>query len=122
MYFGSFEHGKIIEAFTRCVPGTYVRDYRDNGGYITICKNYKDIKWRDQTTTAKVERQVPAITLVNLPRGNVTAGTRYRGLKLERPGWRIEFRRAMRHLSRDQMKAITKFLGAGEIFSGERER
>ncbi len=118
MYAGSFEHGKIIEAYTRNVPGTYVRDYRDNGGYITICRGYKDIKWRDQTTTANVYRQVPKETLVNLPRGNVTAATIYSGVTLVRPGWRTEFRKSMMYTSRDQQKRIEKFLGAGEVFPG----
>jgi hypothetical protein len=118
MYQGTFEHGQIIEAFQRCVPGTYVRDYRETGGYITICKGYKDIPWRDQTTTRNVEVQVPDKTLASLPRGNVTAATRYNGLRLDRPGWREQFRKSMRHLSRDQMKAITRFLGAGEVFPG----
>jgi hypothetical protein len=118
MYQGTFEHSKIIEAFARNVPGTYVRDYRENNGYITICQGYKDIPWNDQTTTRKVEVQVPEKTLVNLPRGNVTAATRYKGLRLDRPGWRQQFRKASRHLSRDQMKKITRFLGAGEVFPG----
>jgi hypothetical protein len=118
MYGGSLEHSKIIEAFMRNVPGCYVRDYRDNNGYIVICRDYKDIPWRDQTTTRNVERQVPATTLANLPRGNMTAATRYRGLSLDRPGWRMEFRRAARHLSDVQMQEITDYLGAGEVFSG----
>ena len=116
MYYGSFEHGKIIEAFTRNVPGSYVRDYRDRGGYITICKGYKDIKWKGQTTTTKVYRTVPDITLVNLPRGNVKSATIYSGLKLVRPGWRLEFQRAEENLSRDQMLKITRSLGAGQVF------
>ena len=116
MYYGSFEHGKIIEAFHRFVPGSYVRDYRDRGGFITICRDYRDIRWKDQTTTSKVYRTVPKTTLVNLPRGNVQSATIHRGLALERPGWRLEFRRAMPHLSRDQMKSITRFLGAGQVF------
>ena len=116
MYYGSFEHGRIIEAFRRCVPDTYVRDYRDKGGYIVICKNYKDIKWKGQTTTTKVYEKVPAITLVNLPRGNVKSATIYRGLALIRPGWRLEFQRAAENLSYDQMKKITRFLGAGQVF------
>ena len=48
MYAGSIDHDRIISAFTRNVPGSYVRDYRENGGYITICKNYRTIKWADQ--------------------------------------------------------------------------
>lgn len=118
MYPGSFEHGKIIEAFKRCVPGTYVRDFRGNNGYITVCRGYRDIKWKGQTTTTKVYEKAIDTTLVNLPRGNVTAATRYRGLALDRPGWRAQFREAERHLSRDQMKAITRFLGAGQVFPG----
>ena len=118
MYCGSLDHGRIIEAFRRCVPGSYVRDYRAGGGFLTICRDYRDIKWKDQTTTAKVERQVPATTLASIPRGDVTSATIYRGLALERPGWRREFRRAAENQSKDQMKAITKFLGAGEVFAG----
>ena len=118
MHPGSLETGRIIEAFRRNVPDTYVRDYRANGGYIVICKNYRTIKWRDQTTTSRVERQVPAITLVNLPGGFVTAATRYVGVRLVRPGWREQFRKAMPHLTMTQMRRITKELGAREVFPG----
>ncbi len=118
MYDGSIEHGKIIEAFKKCVPDTYVRDYRDNRGFITVCRGYKDIPWNDQLSTRKVYKTIPDRTLLSLPRGNVTSPTIYRGLVLERPGWRHEFRKAMDHISRDQMKAITKFLGCGEVFPG----
>ncbi len=119
MYYGSIPHDRIIEAFRRYVPGCFVRDYRDRGGFITICRDYRDIPWRDQTTTRKVYRQVPAVTLVNLPRGNVTSATRFVGAALDRPGWRLEFRnRAMPNLSEIQMREITKFLGAGEVFPG----
>lgn len=120
MYQGSLSHDRIISAFERAVPGCYVRDYRENGGYIVIARNLRDIKWRDQTTTSKVERQVPATTLVNLPRGNVTAACRYAGLRLVRPGWRKEFRRAAEHLTHSQQKAITRILRVGEVFPGVR--
>ena len=116
MYDGSISHDDIIRAFERHVPGCYIRDYRNNGGYIVICKDFRDIKWRDQTIAPAVERQIPATTLVNLPRGNVMARTRFVGPRLERPGWRQEFRRASFHLSRDQMEAITDELGVGEVF------
>lgn len=118
MYYGSIEHSKIISAFQKAVPGCYVRDYRDKGGFITVCRDYKDIPWADQTTTTKVYRQVPAVTLVSIPKGQVTSATLHRGLALERPGWRIEFRKAAKHLTRDQMRRITKDLGVGEVFSG----
>ena len=118
MHVESFSHDDIIRAFKRNVPGCYVRDYRDSGGYIVICKDYRDIKWRDQTTTSNVEHQVPATTLVNLPRGFVRPAGTYAGLRLIRPGWRREFRRAMRHLSPNQMRRITKQLRAHEVFPG----
>jgi len=120
MYAGSIDHDRIISAFTRNVPGSYVRDYRENGGYITICKNYRTIKWGDQTTTSKVEKQVPATTLCNLPRGNVTAASQFAGLRLLRPGWRVEFRRASTHLTDAQKRRITKTLHCGEVFWGIR--
>ena len=118
MFGGALYHGDIISAFERHVPGCYVRDYRDQGGFITICRYYKDIKWRDQSIAPVVERQVPAITLANLPRGYVTAPTRYIGVRLDRPGWRREFRRAAEHLTLAQMEAITEELGCGEVFPG----
>lgn len=118
MYTGPIQHDRIIEAFRRHVPGCYVRDYRDRGGFITICRQYRDIAWSEQMSTTKVYKQVPAITLVNLPRGNVTPATHYKGLALQRTGWRLEFRKAMRHLSDLQMRRITKELRVGEVFPG----
>ena len=118
MYDGAIDHGKIINAFLRSVPGSYVRDYRDNGGFITICRDYKSIKWGDGLSTAKVEKLVPATTLANLPRGNVTPDSKFVGLKLDRPGWRVEFRRASQHLSDAQMRRITRMLRCGEVFRG----
>lgn len=118
MYMGSIESGRIINAFLRSVPGTYVRDYRANGGYIVVCKDYRTIKWKDQLSTAKVYKQVPATTLVNLPRGNVTPDSKFMGLKMHRPGWRLEFRRASKHLSHLQKRQITRMLGCGEVFYG----
>lgn len=120
MYNSSIDHGKIIEAFRKFVPGCFVRDYRENGGFITVCRDYKDIPWRDQTTTRNVYYKVPAVTLLNLPKGFVTPATKYRGVRLDRPGWRREFRRAMRHLSDVQMRKITRFLKCGEVFPGVR--
>jgi len=120
MYQGSLETSKVINAFARSVPDTYVRDYRENGGYIVVARGYQTIKWGGQTTTTKVERSVPHVTLVNLPGGYVTAADRFHGLRLSRPGWRSQFRKAMRFLSDGQMRRITKELRAGEVFPGIR--
>jgi len=118
MYNGSIYHGDIIGAYTRNVPDSYVRDYREQGGYITICQGYKDLPWRDQISTRRVYRSVPDRTLVSIPRGNVTAPTLYSGVRKVRPGWREEFRKSMRHLTHNQMVRITKALGVGEVFPG----
>lgn len=99
-------HDDIIRAFTKHVPGSYVRDYRDSGGYITICRGYQDIRWGGQLSTTYVERSIPHITLCSLPKGNVTRATLYSGVRLSRPGWQEQFRKARRHLSRDQQKRI----------------
>lgn len=69
-------------------------------------------------TGGNTYRQVPAVTLASIPRGNVTPATQYRGLRLERPGWRQEFRKASKHLSVTQQKGITESLGVGEVFQG----
>ena len=118
MYGGSLYHGDIISAFQRNVPDCYVRDYRENGGYITLCRGLRSIRWGDQMDANKVEMHVPAITLTNLPKGPVTKSTIYRGLRLERPGWRLEFDRARRHLTERQMLGITEDLGVNEVFPG----
>ena len=116
MYPGSIPHDRIIAAFQKHVPGTYVRDYRNNGGYITICSGYKDIRWRDQATGGRVERQVPAVTLVSIPQGNVPAKTKFMGLRLHMPGWRIQFKKAASMLSLVQKRKITQELGVGQVF------
>lgn len=120
MYNAAISHDDIIRAFTRHVPDSYVRDYRDQGGFITVCRGYKNVRWKDGLSTANEYRQIPAYTLVNLPRGYVKPDTLYVGLKLDRPGWRLEFRKAMRFLTSTQMKKITKELNRGEVFPGVR--
>ena len=120
MYYGSIEHSQIIEAFQRFVPDTYVRDYRDNQGFITVCRGLQDIRWHDQQSGGNVYRQVAHETLVSIPRGNVTSATHFHGLALHRTGWREQFRKASRMLTHPQMCRITKFLGVGEVFQGIR--
>lgn len=114
--FNSIPHDNIIRAFLRNVPGAYVRDYRDNGGYITICRNYRTVKWGKRGSADREYRQIPAVTLVNLPQGNVTMASRYVGLKLDRPGWKHEFRKAAIYLTEDQRRGITRDLGRGQVF------
>ena len=118
MYYGSIEHSRILEAFRRHVPDCYVRDYRDRNGFITLCRGYRDLAWKDNLTAPSVYRQAPAITLLSIPRGFVTSPTIYHGLRLHRTGWRQEFRKARRYLTEAQMRRITKDLRVGEVFEG----
>ncbi len=118
MFLGSIPHDRLISAFERCVPDCYVRDYRGNDGYITICRGYMDIPWKGQLSTQKVYRTVPKETLMSMPRGNVTAASLFDGLRLIRPGWRIEIRKAMNKITHQQKKRITRMLGVGEVFPG----
>lgn len=118
MHNGSLEAGRIIKAFEQNVPDCYVRDYRNAGGYVTVCRGYKDIPWNDQADAGPVYRQVPIHTLCSLPQGWVTAAGLYAGHALLRPGWRWEFRKSSTYLTHQQKKAITKALGVGEVFLG----
>lgn len=118
MFSGSIPHDRLIHAFERCVPGCYVRDYRNSDGYITICRGYMDIPWQGPLSTTKVERSIPKETMVSIPRGNVTAASLFDGLRLIRPGWRLELRKAMSKITYRQQQRMTKMLGVGEIFPG----
>ncbi len=120
MNFESIPHDRIISAFERNVPDCYVRDYRAGDGFLTICRGYKDIPWKDNSSSPRVYRQVPKETLCSIPRGNVTGPSKFAGLRLVRPGWRVEFRKAARFLTHPQKQAITEYLGRGEVFQGVR--
>ena len=113
MYDGSLDAGRIISAFIRNVPDCYIRDFRVNGGQIAICRGYRDVGDYRQSY-----RQVVSETLCNLPLGNVRATSMYEGVRQFRPGWRMEFAKARKHLTWAQMKRITRTLRAGEVFKG----
>jgi hypothetical protein len=112
MYDSTIAHDKIISAFTRNVPDCYVRDYRENNGWLTICRGYRDVPnakpgW-SQTTVRE--------TLCTIPRGNVKPASSFMGAGLIRPGWRLEFRKAAWYLTENQKARITKDLGVGQVF------
>lgn len=113
MHSGSLYHGDIISAFQREVPDCYVRDYRGGGGWITICRGYKDLPWKSSSLTNRKQYvQVPAHTLMSIPRGEVKAADTYNGLALIKPGWRRGLRMAAKFLTYEQRRRIQKRLRA----------
>ena len=114
MNWNAVETSRVIKAFEYNVPGVFVRDYRENRGFIAICRGYKDL-YDESKDTAQFTKSLPAQTLCNLAPGFMQAGSIYQGLRLLRPGWRIEMRKARRFLTRKQQEAISKSVGL-ELF------
>ena len=107
--YGSIDSSRLISTILRNVPGTYVRDYHDNQGYLTICRGYVTI-YDHSKDTDKLTAGLPAETLCALPRGNVQAANLYSGMRLMRPGWRIEMRKARRLMTDSQARRIEREL------------
>ena len=101
----SITHDRLIGAILRNVPGTYVRDYRGNRGWLTVCRGYKTI-YDHSRDTDKFTAGVPAETLCALPRGDVTAASLFNGLELVRPGWRVQLRQARGFITDSQARRI----------------
>lgn len=106
---GSIESSRIVKALLTHVPGTFVKDYSGNKGWITVMRGEMTIHdhWKD---TDKFTTGVPAETLCALPRGNVTAPTLYDGPRLVRPGWRVQLRRARAFMSDTQARRVEQEL------------
>lgn len=109
MYY-SIDHSRLIAAILRNVPGSYLRDYRENKGWLTICRGYRTIhdNFRD---TDKFTAGLPAETLANFPRGAVPAVTLMDGPVTVRPGWRRQMRLLRKYISEPQARRIEKALG-----------
>lgn len=106
----SIDAGKLIGAILRNVPGTFVRDYRERGGWLNIARGAVTI-WDRDKDTEKLSANLPAETLCSLPAGQVQASTLLRGVALVRPGWRMEMRRCRARISDSQARAIERDLG-----------
>ena len=104
--YGSIDHSRIIEAFTRNVPDCYVRDYLGKGGELAICRGYKTVI----DGTNGHEWVVPRHQLCVIPRGSVQAPSLAHGAKTVRPGWRVEMKKAGKYLTSSQMDRIERDL------------
>ena len=109
MYY-SIDHSRLISAILRNVPGTYLRDYRENKGWLTICRGLRTIH-DSFTDTDKLTANLPAETLANFPRGQVTAATLMDGPVVKRPGWRLQMRGLRAKISDSQARRIERALG-----------
>jgi hypothetical protein len=65
------------------------------------------------TQHPKGRAQSADVTLGSFPRGYVTSATIY-GHETPSPGLEENFRKAMRYLTEEQMRAITEELGSGK--------
>lgn len=107
----SIDHSRLLAAITRHVPGAYVRDYRSNRGWLTVCRGTRSIYDHSKDTDKLATAKVPAETLACFPRGAVQATTLYRGVEMVRPGWRLEMRKLRGYISDSQARRIEKDLG-----------
>lgn len=96
----------------RTVPGTYVRDYRPSGGYLTICRGAKEVRvaWSNGLET------VPRALLCNLTPGWTPRPTLMAGAVPVAPGWQMEMRKLARAITPNQRGQIARLLGRPDIF------
>lgn len=107
----SIDHGRLLAAIVRHVPGAYVRDYRANRGWLTVCRGTRSIYDHSKDTDKLATANVPAETLCSFPRGQVQATTLYSGIDLVRPGWRLQMRKLRGFISEAQARRIERDLG-----------
>lgn len=106
--YGSIDSASIISAFTRNVPDCYVRDYQGKGGWLAICRGYREIV---DGTNGHIWT-VPLAQLCVIPKGQVQAPTLAIGAKTERPGWRLQMKKARQYLTPAQMDRIERAVHA----------
>lgn len=104
--FDSLETGVLIDAVLRAVPGSYVRDHREIGGWIAVMRGSRPIYDASRNTA----EEWPAETLLSLPAERVTKKDLVAGIAIKRPGWQRQIRRLGELISPLQAKLIEKQL------------
>ena len=98
---------RIISAFLKNVPGTFVRDYLHNGGFLQVLRGGKVVRsWDSNETYA-----VPAQQLCYLAPGWTPRTTFVKGVVTKRPGWQVQMREAGKKLRPEEIKKIERDLG-----------
>lgn len=104
--FDSLETGLLIDAVLRAIPGTFVRDFREIGGFIAVMRGSRAIYDASRNTA----EEWPAETLLSLPPERVTKKDLVAGIAIKRPGWQRQIRSLRERISPLQAKLIEKAL------------
>lgn len=107
------ETAKLIDAIVRSVPGSYVRDYRESGGYLTVCRGYKTIRNESDGSN----HVFPAELLCNLTPGWTPRPTLMLGSRPLYPGWQQELRKLGRVITAKQRGRIIARLRRPDLFA-----
>ncbi len=103
----AIETSRIINAFLRCVPGTFVRDYVGTGGFLQIRRGRRLIASNDSNEVY----ETAAETLCTLNPGWTPRTTFVKGVVTKNPGWQVQMRVAGKKLSPYERRKIEKHLG-----------
>lgn len=128
----TIDTSRVIEAITRSVPGTFVRDYREKGGEIMLCRGMIPIT----DDHSGHDHKVPDEVLMVLRRGFIHEEDEYSEMQvvepklifdpvfkmnkfvermktvrvLKNPGWRTQFKKMRSKLTPTQRKKIEQEL------------
>lgn len=104
--FDSLETGPLINAILRAIPGTFVRDFREIGGWISIMRGTRTLRDESRNTSDAW----PAETLLSLPPERVTKKDLVAGVAVKRPGWQRQIRNLYPRITPLQAKQIERLL------------
>lgn len=97
----------MINAVLASVPGTFVRDYLHNGGFLQIRRGRKEVGSADSNEVYSV----PAETLCYFQPGWTPRTTFVKGAVTKVPGWQVQARLLWGRLNPDERKRVERKLG-----------
>ena len=103
----SVNTARLARAFVDNVPGCFIRDYTETGGFLQIRRRLKTVGSHDNTDVYTV----PAETICTLNRGETPRPTLYKNGRIEAMGWQVQMRVARNHLEPDEISGIERDIG-----------
>ena len=98
---------RIITAILNAVPGTFVRDYTWNRGFLQVRRGRKEVGSNDSNEVYSV----PAQTIITLAPGWTPRTTFVKGAVTVRPGWQVQARVAAQKLTVAEQRKVERELG-----------